>query len=412
MSLTGEVFPIFFPIMASVFKRPGSEFYFCSYRASDGRWVKKTTKQTNRTKAMEFALRMAEAEKAGLHATLTTAHARKLFNEALERVGDEPLAGFTVKGWITEWLEGKKASLTSSTAERYGKPLRDFIDHMGARGDLPLSAVNPKDIRTFRDSQRKDGRAAATCNFSHKALASVFEAARRQNLITANPCHAVDYLPTHHEKVEKGTFSPAEVSKLISACKRSEKLKKADSSADWQGVITLGFYTGMRLSDCLSLTWGNVDLPGRVITFIERKNARKGKRLTIPMHSEVEEFLLNHPAGKRDADPVFPSIQGLGTGGNRGASRTFASIMETAGLAKATLRQKAGEAGHAVSEHTFHSLRHSLATALSKAGVMVEARNKITGHSDDKIGQHYTHVDVEQLREAIDKMPSLPRRAK
>jgi site-specific recombinase XerD len=40
---------------------------------------------------------------------------------------------------------------------------------------------------------------------------------------------------------------------------------------------------------------------------------------------------------------------------------------------------------------------------------MVEARNKITGHSDEKMGQHYTHVEVEQLREAIDKMPSLPK---
>ena len=83
--------------------------------------------------------------------------------------------------------------------------------------------------------------------------------------------------------------------------------------------------------------------------------------------------------------------------------------METAGFAKATLRKKAGDAGHDVSMHSFHSLRHSLATALSKAGVMVEARNKITGHSDEKMGQHYTHVEVEQLREAIDKMPSLPK---
>jgi integrase len=361
---------------------------------------------------MEFALRMAEAEKAGLHSTLTTAHARKLFNEALERVGDEPLAGFTVKGWVSEWLEGKKASLTSSTAERYGKPLRDFIDHMGARADLPLSAVNPKDIRTFRDSQRKAGRAAATCNFSHKALASVFESARRQNLITANPCHAVDYLPTHKEKREKGVFTPADVSKLLAACKKNEKLKKAGSSADWQGVITLSFYTGMRLNDCLSLKWGNVDLPGKVISFIPQKTASTGKKLTIPMHNEVEEFLLKHPAGKRDTDPVFTKLHKLSIGGNRGASRTFTSIMETAGLASGTLREKAGAAGHSVSSHTHHSLRHSLATALSKAGVMVEQRNKITGHSDEKMGQHYTHVEVEQLREAIDKMPALPRRAK
>ena len=406
-SLTWELFPIIFPTMASVFKRPGSPFLFCSYRASDGRWVKKTTKQTTRIKAMEFALRLSEAETSGLRKTLTTNQARKLFNEVLERVGDDPLESFTIKGWIYEWLKGK-TSLTRSTAERYGKPLRDFVDHLEARADLPLPAASPKDVRSFRDSQRTAGRAATTVNFSHKALSSVFESARRQNLITANPCHAVDYLPTHAEKVEKGTFTPAEISKLLAACPTNEKVKKAGSSADWKGVITLGFYTGLRLNDCLSLKWGNVDLQGKVIKITPQKTVATGKKLMIPMHSEVEEFLLKHSADKRDSDPVFPTVHKLSVGGNRGASRTFSGIMGTAGLTSGTLRKKAGDAGHAVAERSFHSLRHSIVTALSKAGVAVELRSKIVGHSSDKQNLHYTHAEVEQLRVAIDKMPALP----
>ena len=59
--------------MASLFKRPNSPFWFCSYRAGDGRWLKKSTKQTDRRKAIEFCRRLEEAERAALSRTLTTA---------------------------------------------------------------------------------------------------------------------------------------------------------------------------------------------------------------------------------------------------------------------------------------------------------------------------------------------------
>src|SRR4029453_11862759 len=101
--------------MASIFRRTRSPFWFCSYRAGDGRWLKKSTKQTDRRKAMEFCMRLEQAEQAALSRTLTTAQARKLFNEVLERSGDEPLDNFTVEGWLHEWTTTKKASRGQKT---------------------------------------------------------------------------------------------------------------------------------------------------------------------------------------------------------------------------------------------------------------------------------------------------------
>ena len=166
--------------MASIFRRPHSPFWFCSYRCGDGRWLKKSTKQTDRRKATEFCIKLEEAERTALNRTLTTAQARKLFNEVLQRAGDEPLEDFTVQEWLLEWLKSKEASHAQSTAERYGKPVQDFIAHLGKRADLPLRAVTPKDVRSYRDALRKDGRAAVTVNFAHKTIASALEAARRQ----------------------------------------------------------------------------------------------------------------------------------------------------------------------------------------------------------------------------------------
>ena len=300
---------------------------------------------------------------------------------------------------MAEWLANKKSSHAPSTWERYRKPVEDFIANLGSRAALPLRAATSKDIRKFRDEQRAAGRAAATVNFSHKALASAFEAAKRQAYIEANPCHAIDYLPTHEEKVEKGTFTAKEVSALL----------RAVNSRDWKGVILVGYYTGLRLSDCLSLTWASVDLQARVLKVTPKKTARTGKKLEIPMSPDLEDFLLAHPVGKSKSDPVFPSLAKLSVGGNRGASRQFQQIMQSAGQASGTLRDASGQSGRAVAERSFHSLRHSYITALSSAGVAVEVRQKLVGHSTAEQNLHYTHAEISALRTAVESLPRISR---
>ena len=57
-------------------------------------------------------------ERGALQRTLTTAQARKLFNEILERAGDEPLESFSTSGWLKEWLSMKSSSRTSGTSAR------------------------------------------------------------------------------------------------------------------------------------------------------------------------------------------------------------------------------------------------------------------------------------------------------
>lgn len=391
--------------MASLHKDPRgkSPYWYAAFYGAGGSRCFKSTKTSDRRQATRICTEWESAALRARKQTLTTAQVRSVFNEILKHSGDEPLESLTIAEWMAEWLATKKASHAPSTWERYRKPVEDFIAHLGSRAALPLRSATPKDIRKFRDEQRAAGRAAATVNFSHKALASAFEAAKRQAYIEANPCHAVDYLPTHEEKVEKGIFNAKEVSALINA---------AEDSPDWQGVILLGFYTGLRLGDCLSITWQSVDLQSMVVKITPEKTARTRKKLEIPMAPDLEDFLIAHPVGKRDTDPVFPSLAKLSVGGNRGASRLFQRIMKDAGLQSGTLRDAAGEAGRAVAKHSFHSLRHSCITALSNAGVAVEVRQKIVGHSTAEQNLHYTHAELSRVRTAIESLPRISKSKK
>lgn len=385
--------------MASLHKDPRgkSPYWYAAFYGADGSRCFKSTKTSDRRQATRICTEWESAALRARKKTLTTAQVRSVFNEILEQSGDEPLESLTIGEWMAEWLATKKSSHAPSTWERYRKPVEDFIAHLGSRAALPLRAATSKDIRKFRDEQRGAGRAAATVNFSHKALASAFEAAKRQAYIEANPCHAVDYLPTHEEKVEKGTFTAKEVSALL----------RAANSRDWQGVILVGYYTGLRLSDCLSLTWASVDLQARVLKVTPKKTVRRGVKLEIPMSLDLEEFLIAHPVGKRDTDPVFPSLAKLSAGGNRGGSRLFQRIMKDAGLESGSIRGAAGEAGRAVAERSFHSLRHSYITALSSAGVAVEIRQKLVGHSSAEQNLHYTHAELATLRTAVESLPRI-----
>ena len=66
---------------------------------------------------------------------------------------------------------------------------------------------------------------------------------------------------------------------------------------------------------------------------------------------------------------------------------------------KAALRQ--------LSRRTFHSLRHSFNSAMPNAGVSQEVRIKLTGHKTESVNRGYTHHELEPLRAAAKKIPSL-----
>jgi integrase len=60
-----------------------------------------------------------------------------------------------------------------------------------------------------------------------------------------------------------------------------------------------------------------------------------------------------------------------------------------------------------ISKRTFHALRHSFTSALANAGVSPELRMKLAGHKSAEIHRGYTHLEMETLKAALEKMPGL-----
>ncbi len=79
--------------------------------------------------------------------------------------------------------------------------------------------------------------------------------------------------------------------------------------------------------------------------------------------------------------------------------------MEKAGIEGKITRPAAG--GRALSNLSYHSLRHSFNSAMANAGVSQEIRQKLTGHVSAEVNTHYTHHELAPLRAAISAIPKI-----
>jgi integrase len=373
-----------------VVKRQRSPFWVCCYRDANGRWLKKTTKQTDRNKAVKFCVRIQEAADDARAGALTESKAREILSEILEQTTGKPIQQWTVRKWFAHWLEIKERVSSPHTMAKYRQVLRDFQQSLGSRADLALDHITSNDALAYRDAILKDGRGEGTANQSITVVSAAFNAAWRQDHIKKNPCLALDSLHKKAKTIKRGTFSTAQVAKLVHV-----------AEDDWKAAILFGYYTGARLSDVANMRWQSIDLDADTICFAPSKT---GKEITLPLHANLKRALERGPRGIGKAF-LFPTLAGKDTGGGRGLSGQFTAIMERAGVEGKIMRVV--ENGRGISSLSFHSLRHSFTSALANAGVAEEVRMKLTGHSTRDVHAGYSHHEMEILRSAIAALPKV-----
>jgi integrase len=127
-------------------------------------------------------------------------------------------------------------------------------------------------------------------NQTIKILKRPFKIALEEGLIDRNPVAAVRAIRTSGAK--KGVFSPEQIQQLLEV-----------AEGDWRGLILSGYFTGGRLVDLARLTWGDINLAEKTITFVQRKT---GSSVQIPIHQDLYEYLLKLPRSNRPKKTGLP----------------------------------------------------------------------------------------------------------
>lgn len=378
--------------MASIHRDPRgkSPYWYCAFTLPDGRRTFRSTKLTDRKQALDVCLQWECASEQGRGGCFVEAQARRVLNTILENTGQAPLETETIRQFFKSWLDGKELAKKPSTAIRYRAVLDRFLTSLGPRADYPLGSLTPRSIEAFRNTAMDDGKAPKTVSIEVKILRTVLNVARRQGRIQTNPAEAVELpkLVSHRRDV----FTPEQIQTLLNV-----------ADMEWQTAILCGFFLGARLTDVTHLTWENVDLVRRVITYEQRKT---GKTVMSPIHPELEAQ-LSKLAGDDAKAALCPGLRSRSVGGRSGLSMSFTALMRKAGVDQQLVAGKGGKEGRQFSKLSFHSLRHTFTSALANAGIPGEVRQLLTGHSDSATHQKYTHLELEPLRAAIAVLPRI-----
>jgi integrase len=222
------------------------------------RWVRKSTKKRKRSEAKEILDAWQNTADRAAAGNLDQARIREIVLETVERVTGKRIDSPTVSEWLERWIRTEKGAVAAGTMIRYEQIVRDFLSSIGAHAQVPLEALSTDAILEFKERWLSGGRSPRTVNQTIKILKRPFKIALDQGLIDRNPIAAVR--PIRTSSAKKGVFGPEQIRHLLE-----------EAEGDWKGLILSGYFTGGRLADLARLTWGDIDLSEKTITFVQRK---------------------------------------------------------------------------------------------------------------------------------------------
>jgi integrase len=225
--------------MASVIRKPRSKYWFACFRDPNGRQRRRSTKQTDRKKALNLAEKMEQISQRKLPARNVREILAELFREAY----GETVPTATVRQFIENWLENKAPEVEPATLDFYRKSTTKVLEFLGPATELDMALVNRPMIVEFRNQVARKA-SATTTNHDLKAIRMIFKEAKRDGYILEDPAEFVDSVRRGSEDSRR-PFTLLELQKVLSV-----------ADPEWQSMILFGLYTGQRLSDLARLDLG------------------------------------------------------------------------------------------------------------------------------------------------------------
>lgn len=273
------------------------------------------------------------------------------------------------------------------TLAAYGRIIEAYLEFLTSpphTQPVPLEKMTMDSIRRWSYVLRTQKKLApASVSQSIACLKSLGKYLARTGLLDSNPADLV--------------ASPKKASRLVHflseralSTEQLDLKSTEDSPVRVRALVELFYGSGIRLSECQSLDWGNIDMQAK----LTRVTGKGNKTRIVPLTDTSIEWLTKY---KHElSEQGFASLPNSAVFRNAKGER-----LSTRTIQKDVYRflRNIGWDGKA----SPHVLRHSFATHLLDHGADLISVKEMLGHASLSTTQVYTHITPERLKEAFRK---------
>lgn len=236
---------------------------------------------------------------------------------------------------------------------------------------------------TFQSKPATRARKASSIRVFFKYLS------QKANLIENNPALNLE-TPKLGKRMPK-YLSLDDSKKLLAVVNNDEKDRNKERD---YAIITLFLNCGMRLSELVGINLKDIDFNENKLNVTGKGNKERTIYLNKACVNAINNYLAVRPKNgikQGDSDALFLSERL-----ERISNRTVQHIV----------KQELLKAGLDTNKYSVHKLRHTAATLMYRYGnVDIRALQELLGHESISTTQIYTHVDNQQIRNAVEDNP-------
>ena len=379
--------------MATVFLESGRSTWSAKVRAWDAaagawKWRKVSTGLTERRAAQVVADRLEGASSEAKAGTMSRAKAEGLVSTILHLAGLTWAAPVvTLAGFGGDFMEARSGNVGGSTARKYAAHWKRLAKWAGERMEWPLERWTGEICTAYYKDLRAEF-SDTTANDHLRTLAMVFIRAEAAGHVRGNPVALVE--KAGNDSVEKQVITRGETAALLKSIHGSQ----SDSRRSWLCLVLLGWHTGHRLQDLLSLTAESVKRSGKLWTVgfrpAKKKRKKEARGVVLPVPAYLAKML------RRLGD--LKALHGADNRQGR-VSDDFIEWLRTAGIDPLPVER----GKRTVHLKSFHSFRHAMSSRLTAAGVSGELARLVTDHDSKKSQAIYNHAEIVSLAGALKK---------
>ena len=299
----------------------------------------------------------------------------------------------TMEAFFSERLISQK-QVSDHTLGAYADTFKLLLRFIGDRSakspsSLDFADVDAPAIGAFLDYlEHVRGNSVRTRNVRLAAIHSLFNFAALRHPEHAALIQRVLAIPTkRYSRTDVSFLEADEINALIAAPNRDKWIGRRDHA-----LLVTAIQTGLRVSELIGLSCADVHLgKGAYVRCIGKGRKQRCTPLTKETNSVLRVWLAER--GGESAEPLFPTSRG------HALSRDTVEFLvkkyaEIAQLSCPTLETRT---------ITPHTLRHTAAMNLLRAGVSTAVIAMWLGHESPDTTQIYLHADLTIKERAMDR---------